>query len=743
MTGKKKVELLAPAGNYESFIGAIHAGADAIYLGGEKFGARAYADNFGTEELCECLRYAHLFGRKVYLTINTLVKEKELQELFDYLYPFYCAGLDGVIVQDMGVFQYVKQYFPGLELHVSTQMTITGVNGAKKLKQLGASRIVPARELSLQEIRLIKEEADIEIETFIHGAMCYCYSGQCLFSSIVGGRSGNRGRCAQPCRLPYKVSLSKKEAYYLSLKDMCTIEMIPELIEAGIDSFKIEGRMKKPEYAAGVTAMYRKYIDLYYKNGKDNYCIAEKDMEQLRNLYIRSEIHDGYYNKHNGASMITIDKPSYSGSDEQLLSYIRKKYIDEKKKIQVRGTVRMQIGAPAQMSLDCCGVNVIVDGAVVAKAQKQPLQYEAIKKQLSKCGNTVFVMETLDIQMDEDVFMTVKELNELRRAALLELENKLIAENGFAYPERIRVKKEENCIGCAPAEVKKMDLRKGVTETQNCAYGFYVSVQTKEQLDALCETAKQYPALQAAFLSTDIFSVKDGNVERDNVYNKVMQLSEKLPFGVFAVYPYVFRSKDIWLHACFSKEKIFSGIVVRNMEEMSLLHNDAYDGKIVTDAGLYIWNSWDEQFFETQADLGTFPIELNAGEKSGLSKQNKLQIVYGRVPMMITANCLKKTTGNCQKELDGKAVILTDRVGKKFPVFSNCRHCYNVIYNSVVLSLHKKIKEKEGMYRLDFTTESKEETKKVLNFFCEGKWKDGANPPYAEYTTGHEKRGVE
>ena len=267
---KRRVELLAPAGNYESFLGAICAGADAVYLGGEKFGARAYADNFSEEEICRAVSYAHVFGRKVYLTVNTLMKESELEELIPYLEPFYLAGLDGVIVQDIGALLAIKEAFPGLELHASTQMSITGSYGAGMLKELGVVRVVPARELSLSEIESLGRETGLEIEAFIHGAMCYCYSGQCLFSSILGGRSGNRGRCAQPCRLPYRIGGDGKpgtEQYPLSLKDMCTISFLPKLIEAGISSFKIEGRMKKPEYAAGVTAIYRKYIDLYYEKG--------------------------------------------------------------------------------------------------------------------------------------------------------------------------------------------------------------------------------------------------------------------------------------------------------------------------------------------------------------------------------------------------------------------------------------------------------------------------------------------
>ncbi|MDE6963990.1 MAG: U32 family peptidase, partial [Lachnospiraceae bacterium] len=283
----KKAELLSPAGNFEALKGAINAGADAVYLGGELYGARAYADNFTQDEILAGLHMAHLFGKKIYLTVNTLVKEKELDGLYDFLKPFYEKGLDGVIVQDLGVLRYIREHFPALPIHASTQMALTGSGGARLMMEEGVSRIVPARELSLKEIRKIKEETGLEMETFIHGAMCYCYSGQCLFSSILGGRSGNRGRCAQPCRLPYKVN-GGKECYPLSMRDMCTIRHLPALLDAGIDSFKIEGRMKKPAYAAGVTAIYRKYIDLYEKD-RENYRVDRKDWETLNALYIRSE----------------------------------------------------------------------------------------------------------------------------------------------------------------------------------------------------------------------------------------------------------------------------------------------------------------------------------------------------------------------------------------------------------------------------------------------------------------------
>ena len=306
-------EVLAPAGSYESFHAAIAAGADAVYLAGNLFGARAFAQNFSEEELLHVIDEAHLHGRKIYLTVNTLLKEKELEEkLYTYLEPYYNEGLDAVIVQDYGVLRFIRQHFPGLALHASTQMTVTGPEGASLLADYGVERVVPARELSLKEVETIKKATQMEMECFVHGALCYCYSGQCLMSSMIGGRSGNRGQCAQPCRLPY--TYKGKNGYLMSLKDICTLESIPDLIEHGIDSFKIEGRMKKPEYVAGVTAMYRKYTDLYLEHGREKFRVKKSDLEELMDLYNRGGFHSGYYFVHNGPEMLCTNRPNHAGT---------------------------------------------------------------------------------------------------------------------------------------------------------------------------------------------------------------------------------------------------------------------------------------------------------------------------------------------------------------------------------------------------------------------------------------------
>ena len=295
---------------------AVMAGADAIYVGGSSFGARAYAKNFSEEELLHAIRMAHLYEKKVYMTVNTLVKEAELKKLPAFLQPYYEEGLDGVIMQDLGAVRMIRRFFPDLEVHASTQMTITGFGAANYLKKYGVTRIVPARELSLAELKRLKTETGLELETFIHGSMCYCYSGQCLYSSMLGPRSGNRGRCAGPCRLPYQLLAdgrmisAKEEPYQLSLKDLCTLPILPKLIEAGIDSFKIEGRMKTAAYVSFVTAMYRKYIDLYEKDPAE-YKVDPEDIRMLQERFSRGSSQMGYYMQHNGRELLSLKKAGY------------------------------------------------------------------------------------------------------------------------------------------------------------------------------------------------------------------------------------------------------------------------------------------------------------------------------------------------------------------------------------------------------------------------------------------------
>ncbi|MGN0387542.1 MAG: U32 family peptidase [Suilimivivens sp.] len=724
----KKVELLAPAGNYEALTGALMAGADAVYLGGNAFGARAYADNFSKEEICEGIRYAHILGKKIYLTVNTLVKEREFPSLYDFLLPFYENGLDGVIIQDMGVFTFIREYFPGLELHASTQMTITGAYGASLLKKEGACRIVPARELSLKEIKEIKNKVDIEIETFVHGAMCYCYSGQCLFSSILGGRSGNRGRCAQPCRLPYRVNGGPEE-YPLSMKDMCTIELLPELIEAGIDSFKIEGRMKKPEYAAGVTAFYRKYIDRYYKckeeGKKDTYHVEVHDLEQLNALYIRSERSEGYYHQHNGRNMITLSSPSYSGNDDVLIDRIRSRFLSKKKILPVTLNAAFHAGSNARLTITANGASVDIEGGMVQKALKQPLSIEKIKEQLSKSGGTNFAVSSVEISADDDIFMPVSSLNELRREGLHSLEEELIRNNGFGYSGR-----------------KALPYRKSPCVCDNN--------KNESEIHALVSTSLQ---LQAA-VEEEISRIYIDKMELDEEFlQKLASYKERSRIQFYLVFPYIVRKRnEQHLNRLYQilNTPVFDGALVRNLETIAFLESKGIHKPVIADSSMYVWNSYACRFMMEKAAELYAPSELNSYELQDVQKTDDGNrsiysiVIYGRIPMMISAGCLKKTEGECRM-ISGFSE-LSDRYQKQFPVYNDCTSCYNIIYNSVPLSLHKIFDQdvfRPVNCRLDFTTENQEETRKIISYFRELSSGRNTDPFYKEFTTGHYKRGVE
>lgn len=768
MLNGKRAELLAPAGSIEGFYGAVHGGADAVYLGGSRFGARAYADNFTEPELVECIRYGHLLGRKIYLTVNTLLKEEELEELYEYLLPFYEEGLDAVIVQDMGVLGFIRRHFPLMELHASTQMTICSRHGAELLKKLGVSRIVPARELSLQELSEIRRQVPVELETFIHGAMCYCYSGQCLFSSLLGGRSGNRGRCAQPCRLPYQVRTGREQGgvcYPLSLKDMCTIDHIPQLIEAGIDSFKIEGRMKKPEYAAGVTAVYRRYIDRYYElrerfgkeRAAEQYRVSREDSNRLSSLYIRSEKQNGYYFRHNGGDMVTLSSPAYSGNDERLLQEIRTAYLQEHLKLPVKVTGCFVAGEPAKVTLQAGELSASAQGVLVDRAQRQPITEENVRKQLGRMGDSAFFPENMELQVGQDVFYPLKQLNELRREAVLKLEQLLLEKNGYGGQElqkqqgspRIQVEFQG---GKVPIEI---DRDSGATV-------IVVSVRTLGQLRGMADYLDTHRERNIGRLYVDGDLLLEQTGETVSLCEKLYEIARPdigsdMQAGLepdpdmefYVALPYVLRRKDdtylVALTALMEKHPLFAGVLVRSLDGLAYARKNGCRSRL--DAGVYCWNSMALEELLPMTSGCCLPLELKAGEQKKLLEAGRKisdapvfeKMVYGRIPMMVTANCLMKSTGKCQPQ-KREQTVLVDRYRKEFPVLRNCRHCMNIIYNSLPLSLHRNVQEWYGKadIRLDFTVETGREVPRILEAFL-----DQGELPYDDYTTGHEKRGVE
>lgn len=712
----RDVEILAPAGSMECLRAAVAAGADAIYLGGTKFGARAYAQNLSEEDLVQAIEYVHIHGRKIYMTVNTLLKDRELNELYAYLLPYYKAGLDGVIVQDIGAVKFIGEYFPEMPVHASTQMTITNTLGADFLKRYGITRVVPARELSLKEIRDMKKQTGLEMECFVHGALCYCYSGQCLLSSMIGGRSGNRGQCAQPCRLPYQTE-GKKPADLMSLKDLCTIDILPELIDAGIDSFKIEGRMKQPEYVYTVVKMYRKYADQYLKlqkegKGKSSYHVSEADKRELLATYQRRGYCEGYYYQHNGKDMVSLKRPKNGrdGSAEE------KPWQDIKVQEKINGILTLSVGNRAKLTVSCGDVTAECIGQEVQAAQKQPLDPARIEKQMRKTGNTEFTFDNLEILIEGNVFLPMQALNELRREGIEELTEQI----------QMQYRREEAGCGMKTATAGFDSDADGVTETagkKECCIS--ASVQNKAQLDTAVNSKIRYIYLEEGVE----FEREDG-------------------VQYFLAMPYIFRENTIKRYEKMYTEieKKYDGILIRNWESYAWLKQHEYQKEIRSDYNLYIFNrKTKEELRRLGIARGTASVELNDRELARIGIEEQVFIAYGYQPVMISAGCIQKTSASC----DGKGGVLSisDRYQKKFAVRRYCRDCYNVMYNSAPLFLADKAEEVHALapaeLRLDFTTESSGQVKEICHAYTLA-FEKGCKiePPMQDYTRGHFKRGV-
>lgn len=802
---KDRVEILAPAGSMECLKAAIAAGADAVYTGGALFGARAYAHNLTEEELLEAIDYVHLHGRRLYLTVNTLIKDREMEkQMYDYLLPYYRQGLDAVIVQDIGLFRFIRKHFPDLPIHASTQMTLTGVDGAKFLEKEGAQRIVTSRELSMAEVKKIADETELEIESFVHGALCYCYSGQCLFSSFIGGRSGNRGQCAQPCRLLYRTPEAKRPQYLLSLKDICTLELIPEMIESGIYSFKIEGRMKKPEYAAAVAFQYRKYADLYLKYYEEcpaeedpaayamkKYRVREEDRQMLLDLYNRGGFHTGYYHTQNGREMISLNRPNHAGvpavkvlakkgrnvtakaltdlypqdiielpmrkgrekadnytckdavrkgmnvqipvfadtpfkrdeiwmrtRNSTLIDTLREEFVNGKIKERICGTFRLYPQETATLTVKCRDAEITIAGEKAQEALSQPMSRERIEKQLRKTGNTEFEFSFLKAEIGEKVFLPMQSLNELRREALETLE-KVICEK---YRRSGEVKDPEE-------DKTELSMEEEVLS------GWTASVRTAEQMEVILEEE----AIGRIYVDCTMFPriwEKDSYVEW---ITKVHAAGKE----IYLVMPYIFRERTRKQYEA-AYNRIFGagwdGILIANYESFAFLKEHGYTGRIMTDYNLYEFNQESRKFWKEKGVFEfTAPVELTERELQDLRVKDGEVIVYGYLPMMISAGCIQKTTRGCLKK-SGQTTI-TDRYRNPFVVKNECDYCYNILYNYVPLYLGDRMEEVyqigPGRIRLMFTTERQQEVRQILSAYFEGK-----ELPEGTYTRGHWKRGI-
>ncbi len=770
------IEVLAPGGSIEGMKAALAAGADAVYMGGRMFGARAYADNPDEAEWLQAIEDSHLLGRKIYMTVNTLLKDGEIEKsLFAYLAPLYEQGLDAVLVQDQGVLQFIRKEFPGLPIHASTQMSVQSPDGARLLASLGAERIVPARELTLREIAEIHAQPDLkslEIECFVHGALCYSYSGQCLMSSLIGGRSGNRGRCAQPCRQSYRLYEGSREmknrngSYLLSLKDIYTLQQLPDLLEAGVCSLKIEGRMKQPAYAAGVSAVFRKYVDLYLQKGREGYEVDPEDLRYLMDLYNRGGFSSGYYSTYNSKDMLAAGKPDHIGTEAARVTAVNGKQVqlqamENLKKgdllrlekpvtidrdikegeilrepmwpgvrkgqivrrlrsveaseraekagsafpaVNIYGNFIMLAGNPVilTVSTDDPAMIVTVQGEIPQNAQNRPTGAADVEKALRKTGGTCFTWNELHIEAEDGLYYPLTALNALRREALSELSAKMTGVYRRTLPQKQMARAEEG------------ENNTGDVMQKNPVYRCFV--RRTEQMEAVIASS----AVDTIILDSLLWLDREASESFDRYAERIRQSGKR----VFLALPPVWREKTRrrW-EACFDMRTILlaDGLLLRCQDQLlyarQVKGQSRKDFYLCADHNLYAWNRRAAAFWmEQELNEITLPLELNAGELAGLKGIPSGMVIYGRSPMMTSAQCLVKNTEGCRGT--DLVMMLEDRTGAKFPVQTHCGICTNVIYNSLPMDLTGLLQEKQlpavQAVRLDLTIETKEETELLM-----------------------------
>lgn len=812
------IELLAPAGSIESVYAAVQAGADAVYLGGNKFSARAYASNFDDENMIKAVQYCHLYDVKVYITINTILKENEINEALEYAKFLYKIGVDALIIQDLGFANLIRKNLPDFELHASTQMTIHNAEGALFLRELGFKRIVLSRELSLKEIAHISKELEIETEIFVHGALCVCYSGQCLMSSMIGGRSGNRGRCAQSCRLPNtiidKKTMTERKGYLLSPKDICTIEEIKDIVGSGTASLKIEGRMKRPEYVAGVVQAYRRAIDNLLKDeelevmgdsrqsnnklnereskGEKNFNV-EKEKKRLLQLFNREgfskaylfgnvgkdmmaytfpkntgvelgkvqkdltlllkeniSVKDGIRKREEGFTVSKIIKNGkevaeafegdkvkllpaqyksgdmlYKTSDARLLSELGEIYKKSfERKVDLKLLVRFKVDEPIVLTCFYEGKNLEVQGEIVQKALKKPLDKERIIDSLSKTGDTPFKFTEIHFGEFENGFLPISALNEVRRSLVEKLNSYVLTKNNKnIILEKVNAEiKNEN-----KNHESKIEKINNILLPETVVY-----VSNEEQLRAFIESdfttvaINPFGLLDFSYLNKlknkKVF-IKIPNIIRTEFESLIKQVEENL-------------------------EKI-EGIITANLGTVSRLRGKT---NIIGDYKLNIFNSEALDFYKDFLNESCLSVELNKKEIRNVAKNAKLPIqilVYGKIELMVSEYCPigstfggKCSTSNCNNACKRGDFVLKDRMGEEF-ILGTDKFCRSYIYNNVPINLIDNVVELRDMnvssFRVDFIDENYEETKRILQAFKREEWKDD----FSKFTRGHYKRGVE
>ena len=693
------IELLAPAGSMESVTAAVQNGADAIYFGYGNYNARRNAKNFSEEEAAAAVSYCHMRGCKVHLTMNTLLTDRELEGAAQLAAHASSIGIDAVIVQDVGVMRMLRQSAPDLPIHGSTQMTVHSLDGVKLCADLGISRVVLSRELSRKEIAYICEHSPIEIEVFGHGALCMCYSGQCFFSSVIGGRSGNRGLCAQPCRLKYGWN-GKADEYPLSLKDMSLATHLKELSDMGVACLKLEGRMKRPEYVAIVTGVYSRAL----KEGREP---TKEELDQLQQVFSRQGFSDGYYLGKKGPAMFGTRQEEEP--PKELYAQARATYENgENRKEPIKIYAMIQAGEPAQVAVqDKEGHVAHAEGPVPEAARNVPLTAEKVEGQLSRTGGTPYACEKAIVRVDEGLSLPLSALNNLRRQALDNLSAQRVV-----LPER-----------------RTEPFRPGVRyENQKEAPLVTVSVRQAKQIsDAMLELG---PAL--VYIPTDEIAAHPEVVER----------CRKAGVEVAALLPRVCLDSEL---ARMEEELVkardlgITQVLAGNWGTARRAAQMGFD--VRGDYGLGAYNSQTMKELKRLGFVGaTASFELKLAQIRDLSKTMPTELIaYGRLPLMITENCIVHNhTG--QHTCDN-VNLLTDRKGERFPVVK-AWGCRNEILNSKKLFLADKASDysKLGLWavRLMFTTENSVECTQVLERYL-GRGRYVPN----EYTRGLYYRDVE
>ena len=765
-------EILAPAGNLACLKAAVAAGADAVYFGGQAFNARRGAGGFTVEDIKEAVRLCRMRGVKTNLTLNTLIKQREWPSFLAYIDEILPLGIDNVIVQDPGVAMLVHERYPQIALHASTQMAVQDLEGVLYLKKLGFSRVVLAREVTLEEIRKIHEATDVELEVFVHGALCYSYSGRCLMSSFHGGRSGNRGACAQPCRMAYQAG--GKEEYFMNLKDLCGAYHLQKLIEAGVSSLKIEGRLKGEAYVAEIAGYYKGLINEYAEKGKIH-PIQEEELDIVKQLFNRGGFTDGYYvdkqhmiesgsPKHQGIPVakvidvrkgrVTIQsrKALHSGDELEFRVgkppyptirlaasmlqgefkagfYLKEKVqqgdevwrvvdpslqqqimneIEKLPEVPIEVSFRAEIGKPAQISAKLLrkkGASApkaqTVYGPITDVAASRGLTEETVGKQLTKTGDTGYRIEKLDIQVEEGSFLPVSVLNQMRREVLEQL-------------SRVEEYKMH--------ETAPIKLQKAVGEKND----IWMGLDTLEQWKVIVKLNHQKVAV--------LFPNMEGFERADKVEFLRLAAGKKvvpsLPMvGRFAHYDWMKKEIESWMQL---------GVMdfeVNLIGQAALI--ETMGARVWAVTGLAVMYQAAAAFWQERAESVMLSWELTGREMAEIEKpRGSYWMAYGRIPYMVSEQCVYKEARGCGRRPEGRQIVLRDRKGEKMTVRSHCSLCYSEILSEKPLYLLGK-KEPTPHARIQFTLESEEEVCELWSAYLEER-----NPAFA-VQVGHWDKGVD